>query len=131
MHTVHVDQENNDTVWVVADNTDIYLKLINISHLIRSRLQGKTKDKDGVNFHDIHAIAIHLGKEICQILPCLHKLTGLDFTNPFFGRSKIRAFKKMLEKPKSHNFLLSLLSGQPNIEEATNFVLHIVYDRPY
>ena len=26
---------------------------------------------------------------------------------------------------------MSLLSGQPNIEEVTNFVLHIVYNRPY
>ena len=37
----------------------------------------------------------------------------------------------MLETPKSHKLLLSLLSGQPNVERVTNFVLRIVYNRPY
>ena len=81
-----------------------------------------TKEKDGVNYHNIHAIADHLSKTICQILPRFHTLTGSDFINPFFGHSKIKAFKKMLETPKSDTFLLSLLSGQPDKEEVTNFV---------
>ena len=38
MHTVYVGGENNDTVCVVADDTDIYLRLTNISHHIRSHL---------------------------------------------------------------------------------------------
>ena len=37
----------------------------------------------------------------------------------------------MLETPKSPKLLLSLLSDQPNIEEVTNFVLHIGYNRPH
>ena len=37
----------------------------------------------------------------------------------------------MLEITKSNKLLLTLLSGQPNIEEVTNFVLQIVYNRPY
>ena len=37
----------------------------------------------------------------------------------------------MLETPRSYKLLLILLSGQPNIEEVTNFVIHIVYNRPY
>ena len=58
------------------------------------------------------------------------KKSGSDFINPFFGRSKIKDFKKILEIPKSHKLLLSLLSGQPNIEEVTNFVVHIDHNRP-
>ena len=58
-----------------------------------------------------NAITIHLGEEICQILCYFHTCIGSDFTNPFFGRSKIKAFKKMLETPKSNKLLLSLLSG--------------------
>ena len=45
-HAVYVGRENNDIVYVVADDADIYLNLINISHHIRFRLyfrQGKTK----------------------------------------------------------------------------------------
>ena len=36
----------------------------------------------------------------------------------------------MLKTPNSHKLLLGLLSGQPNIDEVTDFVLHIVYNRP-
>ena len=90
MHAVYVGRGNNDTVCVVADDTDIYLSLVIISHHIRSHFyfrQEKTKDKDEVNYHDIRAIAVHLGKNICQIL------TVSDFTNPFFGSSKIKCWK--------------------------------------
>ena len=103
MHTVYAGRENNDTVCVVVDDIDIYLILINISHHIRSHLyfqQGKTKDKDGVNYHDTHAIAVHLGEEIYQILPRFPTLTGSDFTNPFFGGSKIKAFQKSVGNNK-------------------------------
>ena len=133
MHAVYAGQNSNETVCVVADDSDIYLSLINISHHVSSHLyfrQGKAKDKDGTSYHDIHAIAAHLGKGICRIIPAFHTLTGSDFTNPFFNRSKIKAFKKMLKTPNSHKLLLSLLSGQPNIDEVTDFVLHIVYNRP-
>ena len=107
MHTNYVGRENNDTVCVVADDTDIYLSLISISHHIRSHLyfcQRKTNDKDGVNYHDIHAITDHLGEEICQILPCFHTLTGSDLTRPFFGSSKINFFKKCWKHQYLTNF---------------------------
>ena len=84
-----------------------YLRLINISHYIRfhfSFWQGKAKDKDRVNYHKIHAITFHVGKEICQILPCSHMLTGSEFTDPFFGRSKIKAFKKCWKHQIPTNF---------------------------
>ena len=53
----------------------------------------------------------------------LHTLTGSDFTNPFFSRSKIQPFKKMLRISNSHKFLLSLPSGEPNLSEVTDFLL--------
>ena len=51
MHTVYVSQNTNGSICVVAEDTDIYLSLISISHLISSPLffrQGKARDKDGV-----------------------------------------------------------------------------------
>ena len=56
-------------------------------------------------------------------LPAFHMLTGSDFTNPFFNRSKIQPFKKMLRISNSHKFLLSLPSGEPNLSEVTDFLL--------
>ena len=133
MHAVYAGQQNNDTVCVVAEDTDIYLSLISVSHLVPSNLyfrQGKTKDKNGITYHDIHVIADHLGRNICDILLAFHTLTGSDFTNPFYNRSKIYAFKKMLKTRNSYQLLPSILSGQPNIPEVTDFVLHIVCNRP-
>ena len=46
----------------------------------------------------MHSIAVHLGEKICQIQPCLHRFTVLDFTNQFLGYLKIIDFKKILEK---------------------------------
>ena len=38
MHTVYVSQNTNGSICVVAEDTDIYLSLISISHLISSPL---------------------------------------------------------------------------------------------
>ena len=56
-------------------------------------------------------------------LPAFHTLTDSDFTKPFFNRSKIQPFKKVLRISNSHQLLLSLPSGEPNISEATDFLL--------
>ena len=57
-------------------------------------------------------------------------MIGSDFTNPFLNHSKIQAFKKNFRISNSHKLLLILPSGEPNISEVTNFVLHVVYNRP-
>ena len=36
----------------------------------------------------------------------------------------------MLKTSDSHKLLLSMIAGQPNINEVTKFVLHIIYNRP-
>ena len=115
---------------MIADDADIYLSLIIIAHLVKYCLyfrQGKTKDKEGITYHDINAKANHFGEENCSVLPDFHTLTGSDFTDPFFNRSKIQTFKKMLRISNSHKLLLSLPPGEPNISEVTDFVLHVVY----
>ena len=67
-----------DTICIVADDTDIYLSLIHISHEIKSSVffgQGNVNDKDGITFHDVKSIADTLRPEICQILLCFDALT--------------------------------------------------------
>lgn len=77
MHAVYAGRQNSDTVCIIAEDTDIYLSLISISHLVQSNLifrQGKTKDRDGITYHDVHAMADHLGEDICAILLSFHGL---------------------------------------------------------
>ena len=48
---------------------------------------------------------------------------------PFFGRSKINSFKKLLSKPESINLMSSMNTDDVDIEKATYFVLHVIYNR--
>ena len=108
LHSVYAGSWPEDTICVAADDTDIYLSLIHISHEIKSNVffrQGKVNDKDGKTFHDVKSIADTLGSEICQILPCFHTLKGSDYTFPFYFRSKIQVFKKKLTPCNSHLLL--------------------------
>ena len=132
IHIVYAGQDNSNKVCVIADDKDTYLSLINVAHLVKSCFyfrQVNTIDNEGITYHDIRAIANHLGKEICSVLPAFHTLTGSDFTHRFFNCLKIQAFKKMLRISTSHKLLLSLLSDKSNGSEVTDFVLHVVYNR--
>ena len=132
MHIVYAGQDNSNKVCVIADDKDTYLSLINIAHLVKSCFyfrRGNTIDNEGITYHDIRAIANHLGKEICSVLPAFHPLTGSDFTHRFFDCLKIPALKKMLRISNSHKLLLSLPSDESNGSEVTDFVLHVVYNR--
>ena len=80
LHAVYAGSRPEDTICIVADDTDIYLSLIHISHEMKSNVffrQGKVNDKDGITFHDVKFIADTLGPKICQILPCFHALKDL------------------------------------------------------
>ena len=88
----------------MADDRDIYLSLIHISHEIKSDVlfrHGKVNDKNVITFHDVKFIADTLGREICRILPCFHALTGSDYIFPFYFPSKTQVFKKMLTTSNS------------------------------
>ena len=101
MHVVFGGRSAEENICAVADDSDIYLSLLQISSQVASNLyfrQGKAKDKNGIEYHDVHSLARYLGQEVCTILLPFHSLTGTDFTNPFFGRTKVTAFKKLLQK---------------------------------
>ena len=66
MDVPYAGQDSSNKICVMTDDTDIYSSLINIAHLVKSCLhfrQGKTKDKEGITYHDIHAIANYLGED--------------------------------------------------------------------
>ena len=52
--------------------------------------------------HHIRPLAAQLSDEMCNILSVFHVLTGCDYTNPFYRRSKIQSFKKMCLKRTDH-----------------------------
>ena len=51
--------------------------------------QGTSLNKVGITYHNLSVAASEFGESICKILPSFHALTGLDFTQTFYRRSKI------------------------------------------
>ena len=88
---------------VVSDDTDIYILILYIAKHCNGNLyfrQGTHSSKEGIMYHHRNLLAAQLSDEICNILPVFNVLTGSDYTNPFYKRSKIQSFKKMCLKPE-------------------------------
>ena len=87
-------------------------------------------------FVPIHEISDKFGKEVCQILPAFHSLTGSDTTSSFSGIGKKSAFEILLQKRKNLTHLKTL-GDEPVInyesqcvQEAIQFVCWL-YDAKY
>ena len=117
----------------MADDTDVFILLLHVSINCNETLylrQGTTFSRDGITHHNVTSLSSQLGEKICAILPAFHSLTDSDFKKPFFGRSKINSFKKLLSKPESIDLMSSMNTDHVNIEKVTHFVLHAIYNRP-
>ena len=67
MHAVYAGSQTEETICIVADDTDINSSLIHIIHEIRSNVffrQGKVNDKKGITLHDGKSIGDTLGPKI-------------------------------------------------------------------
>ena len=118
------------SVCVVADDNDLFIPLLHVSINCNETLyfrQGTTSSRDSITYHNVTSLSSQLEEKICAILPAFHSVTGSDFTKPFFGRSKINSFKKLLSKPESNE---SMNTDHVDIEKVMYFVLHVIYNRP-
>ena len=118
------------SVCVVADDTDLFIPLLHVSINCNETLyfrQGTTSSRDSITYHNVTSLSSQLEEKICAILPAFHSVTGSDFTKPFFGRSKINSFKKLLSKPESNE---SMNTDHVDMEKVMYFVLHVIYNRP-
>ena len=91
-------------ICVVADNTDLFIVLFFVVQRFENTVffrQGKSSDTDGTTYYNINSVSDYVGAEICEILPFFHALTGSDYTNPFFKRTKVQSFKRMVAAPSS------------------------------
>ena len=57
-------------------------------------------------------------------------LTGSDFTQMFFGKSKINNLKKLSSKAESMDLISSINTDHVDIEKLRYFVLHVICKRP-
>ena len=119
--------------FVVADDTDVFILLLFVAAQTNQKLyfrQGTASSKGGITYHDVTTLAEHLGEDVCKVLPTFHVVTGSDFTQPFFGRSKFRCLKKMKDNPQTMSLLSSLESSEIIMNDVTDFILHVIYNRP-
>jgi len=130
-HAVYSTATHNTCV--VADDTDVFILLLFVADKATKNVyfrQGTKYSKAGITYHDVKALAQHLGREVCKSLPAFHVLTGSDFTQPFYGRSKYRCFKKMQSNPGNMKLLSTLEQPEAKSDEVIDFILHILYNRP-
>ena len=132
-HAIYAAHLTSKPVCVVADDTDVFLLLLFVSDNTNVNIyfrQGTKASKAGVTYHNVTKLAKTLGKDICNILPAFHALTGSDYTNPFYRRSKIQSFKKLFKLQSKCSLLQSLMTGNANVEDVISFIIHIIYNRP-
>ena len=127
------ESERGNNVCVVADDSDIFILLLSVAHLFQTDVyfrQGKTTDKDGILYNQIQPLAEYFGEDVCSALPAFHVLTGSDYTSTFFGKTKYTCFKRMLARPETCHLLNSLNTSVANVDEVSEFVLRVIYNRP-
>ena len=127
------ESERGYNVCVVADDSDIFILLLSVAQSFQSYVyfrQGKSSDKDGIVYNEVNSLADHLGENVCTVLPAFHVLTGSDYTSTFFGKTKLTCFKRMISRPETCQLLGSLSTPHANIDEVSEFVLRVIYNRP-
>ena len=132
-HSIFAANSTGEPVCVVADDTDVFILLLYLSVNCLVTLyfrQGTSSSRGGITYHNVTALGNHLGENICAVLPAFHALTGSDFTKTFFKRSKVNSFKRLLSKPINAGLLLSMNTDHADFEKVTDFILHIIYNRP-
>ena len=72
----------------------------------------------------------HLGPSICDILTACHALTGCDYRNQFYGRSKYGSFKIMRRKKEMINKLSFLSTRNIDFDCVIKFILRVINNRP-
>ena len=117
-----VSHVEDDTVLVVADDTDIFVLLLYFCHqgsisckvLMVSPIQGRS-------VLDINAAA----EEHRSIVPAAHGLTGCDTVTSYFGAGKFASLKVLRHGQRFRN-LVGNTGGPPFsevVDQATHFIL--------
>ena len=132
MHAVYANQLHKRPLCVVADDTDVFILLLFVAQYFENTAffcRRKSSDTDGITYHNINSVSDYIGAEICEILPCSHALTRSDYTNPFFGRTKVLSFKWMVAALSSASVLSSMKSKNVDIPPVIKVILQIIYNR--
>ena len=117
----------------MADDSDIFILLLWAACSFKSNVffrQGKLSDKEGILYTEIYPLAKQLGEDVCEVLPAFHILTGSNYTNSVFGKTKYTCLKRMIVHPESSSLLKPLNHPNANIGEIIEFVLWIINNRP-
>jgi len=115
---------------VIADDTDVVILLLFIAGKCESSVYIRHGTGSATLYHNIKCLAAHLGPEMCSYLPAYHAMTGCDYTQPFFGRSKFQGFKIILKNHTQMELLSSLMGDDADIDQVIDFILHVIYKRP-
>lgn len=107
-------------VVVVATDTDIFVLLVYAFNQVASTEKWYMQI-DRERYVDIGAVCKAYGKEVCDVLPAYHSLTGCDTTSYPYKVGKVKPFKKLVAQNKS--ILLSSVGNFPNsLQQSENML---------
>ena len=115
-------------VVVVATDTDIFVLLIYVVSKVAPAEKWYMKiDKE--RYVDISDVCRTYGKEVCDVMPAYHSMTGCDTTSYPYKVGKVKPFKKMVAHSK-FNMLSSagiIPSTLKQLENMLTFMQTVMY----
>ena len=133
IHHKHFASNQHNSVCIVADDSSILVLLLYISRRCCCQIyfrEGTHSSKKRILYHNVSLLSQHLGPSICDILPAFQTLTGCDYTNQFYGRSKYGSFKIMQREKEMINKLSSLSTRNIAFDCVIEFILRVINNRP-
>ena len=95
VHALHAVKQGCNQLVILSTDTDVLILFLYYWNELHyqgcSELWIKTGSGDSVRYIPIHVLTAQLGRELCQVLPAIHSLTGCDYTSKF--GTKLAALK--------------------------------------
>ena len=87
VYALHAIQQGCNQLVILSSDTDVLILFLYYWNELHyqgcNELWIKTGSGDSVRYIPIHTLAVQLGREVCQVLPAVHSLTGCDYTSKF------------------------------------------------
>jgi len=94
-HVLHVIRTGIKRIVVLSSETDVLVLLLHFSQIFKTHgmveLWMRAGVGDSIRYTPVHVLAGKQGRELCDVLPAVHALTGCDITSKF--GTKLAALK--------------------------------------
>lgn len=121
LHALHASRHGHSQICIRSSDTDVEELACHHQDVIPADITIASGTRSRVRLVSIPQICEMVGPRICQVLPCLHAITGCDNVSAFVGKGK----KKGLELMKDESLRSALTALGERIPPTDEDVGHI------